>query len=298
MMQPARLKSSLYLIPLLSLSMSAALLQGCGSSSSSSSEPSPGAGGNGAAGASGSAVQACGPVAQLITDFTYVAGEPKDHAVVGTRPSTFSGQALGYGSGLISDVSGNDGHVSGMVTGAAGFHVVFDDQCIADASAFQGISFEIWGSISDQAPNKTIAFWVATVDDSATLEWLANAPSANAGGASGSAGGAAGAGGAMASPSILPPLPGTCTPTSGNKIVHPGCRNPAYSFELTGTEASHQKLSIKWTDFSGGTPNADASPGKITYIGWRAPQPTGMGTANVTAFTADIHIDNIAFIPR
>jgi len=102
----------------------------------------------------------------------------------------------------------------------------------------------------------------------------------------------------MAARSSLPPMPGLCTPTSGSKIIHPGCRNPAYNFELTGTEASHQKFTVKWTDLTGGQPNADASPGKITYIGWRAPQPTGMGTANVTPFTADIHIDNISFIPR
>jgi hypothetical protein len=283
---------SSFLLSLASVLLSTALLPACGSSSSSE-QPADGTGGSAAA-----LGPACGPVAQLISDFTYVEGASTDSAVVGTPQETFSGRASGYGTGMTTDVTGSDAHVSGMVTANAGFHVVFDDQCIADASQFQGISFDMWGSISDEAPSKTIAFWVATVEDTATAEWLANAPSANPA----AAGGATGAGGASSSTtpparSSLPSMPGTCTPTSGNKIIHPGCRNPSYSVELSATEAD-QKVVVNWSDFSGGEPNADASPGKITYIGWRLPQAMGMGTATVTPFTADIHIDNIAFIPR
>ena len=307
----------------LAMAMSMALLSAC---SASSSEHPVGTGGTGATGASaghggmaasgngagGGAVpgQPCGPVSMVITDFTYMAGAPKDSVIVGTPRQTFSGQCFGYGSGITTDVSGNDGHISGAVTDSAGVHVVFDQQCIADASTFQGITFDIWGSISEQAPNKTITFWVATQEDTPTAEWLANAPSPSpgAGGAGGSsnaqgAGGTSGAGGAGGAttapkPSTLPPMPGVCTPTSGNRVIHPGCRNPVYTFDLSGTQGSPQRLAVKWTDFMAGQPNADASPGKITYIGWRLPQATGTGTASVTPFTADIHVDNIAFIPR
>lgn len=216
---------------------------------------------------------ACGPVSKVISDFA--AGSWADGAAnYGVAGQSFSGQIKAYGTSVTADMSGSDFHVSGTVAASAGVQAYFDNLCVADATAYKGLSFDISGTIGDAAPNKAITFWVGTVEDSVTSAWLATLDAGTAG-------------------STLASTPGTCTPTSGNRVTHPGCRNPAYTLNLTSPEK--QTVRVKWEDFTSGQPNITAAPGRITLIGWRLPTPTSTD-AGVNSFPVDIRIDNLQFI--
>lgn len=217
---------------------------------------------------------ACGPVSKVISDFA--SGSWADGGVTyGVAGKSFSGKIVAYGKGVTADTSGDDFHVSGTVAGtSAGLQAYFDNLCVADATAYKGLSFAVSGTIGDAAPNKTITFWVGTVEDSVTSAWLATLDAGTLG-------------------SSLASTPGTCTPTSGDRVIHPGCRNPVYTLNLTSPEK--QTVRVKWEDFTNGQPNVTAAPGRLTLIGWRLPSPTSTD-AGVTSFPVDIHIDDLQFI--
>ena len=176
---------------------------------------------------------------------------------------------------MTADLTGNDLHVSGTIAAqGAGIQAYFDNLCVADARAYKGLSFDISGTIGDAAPNKVITFWVGTVEDSVTSAWLATLDAGTAG-------------------STLANTPGSCTPTSGDRVTHPGCRNPLYTFNFASPEK--QTVRVKWEDFTNGQPSITAAPGRITLIGWRLPVPTSTD-AGVTTYPLDIRIDNLQFI--
>ena len=214
----------------------------------------------------------------LISNFTYalVDGAAPDMTQVpfGTYGTTFSGGEDAFGS-LTSNVTGSDWHIMGSIADYSGWNLYFTsaagDGAAANAcnkvnaSAFTGISFTIWGT----AGGNMVTFGMGTLDDSVAYGWL----DSKDGG----------------SPSM--PTPGTCTPTSGNgRYYHPGCADPTDVFAVTGTQAAPQTVSLKWNQFTGGMPTAGVTPSGILSVYWSVPF-----TAGGTAYSVDLHIDNLAF---
>jgi hypothetical protein len=68
-----------------------------------------------------------------------------------------------------------------------------------------------------------------------------------------------------------------------------GCIDPSKTFPVT---AAGTKVSLKWTDFQGGTPQQGVDPKQLTgllwYFAW-----TGQGSA----YAVDVTVDDISFIP-
>jgi hypothetical protein len=98
-----------------------------------------GGGGAGGAFSSGDGV-ACLPVTvPLITDFTFVAdGGAATTVHFGDDTTTFSGGEFVYptsGYAVISDVTGNNWHISGAIGDYSGFGLSFDGCSNVDASA-------------------------------------------------------------------------------------------------------------------------------------------------------------------
>jgi hypothetical protein len=213
------------------------------------------------------------PTQTTITDFTYSADSgATDQVRFGDGTTTFSGGESVYANApgtFTSDVTGNDWHIMINVANFSGFGLYFDNigGCnMVDASAYAGITFTIWG---DTAGN-TITMGMGIVDDSITPSWLASVD----GGAS--------------------TTPGSCIPTSGNGMYyHPGCADPTNVITLTGTQPAPQTVSLTWADFTGGACKANVEPNQILSLYWQMPW-----TATATPYTVDLHIDNIAFIPK
>ena len=263
---------------------------GTGKGGSTGSAGSTGSGGSGSTALDNGVL--CPPVGMaLITDFTYDPdGGAADSVRWGMYGTALSGGTSQYPAAFASDVTGNEWHLSGTISDYSGFGIYFDhipwgtttDTCNKfDASAYAGISFTVWGTISADAPTKEITLGVSTVDDTVKPEWL---DSVDAG---------------VADPTKV--TPGRCMPSSGNgPYYHPGCTDPSFKFAVTGTKASPQTVSVKWTDFSGGSPRADVSPTEITAIGWQLPLAAGLGMSGmtVTPYMADLHIDNLKFIAK
>jgi hypothetical protein len=237
-----------------------------------------GVGGSGgsATGAGGYAINegiACLPPTQMLTDFTYVPGDgaiDTTQVRFGTFSTTLSGGEDAYGS-LISDVTGNDWHVSGTIADYSGWALYFDNVngCNKfDASAFDGISFTIWGS----AGGNMVTLGTSTFEDAVAYSWLderdAGSPTMQA--------------------------VGKCRPTSGtNQYYHPGCNDPTYVFAVTGTQASPQTVTIKWTDFMGGQPTATVTPTAILSMYFNVPWTPGGAM-----YPVDLHLDNLQFIAK
>ena len=136
-----------------------------------------------------------------------------------------------------------------------------------DASAFDGITFTIWGTTA----NNPITMGMGIVDDSVAPSWLT---SVDAG--------------------TTTPSPGSCIPTSGNgPYYHPGCSDPNNVITVTGTQGAPQTVSLRWTDFTNGMCKPNVLPNQILSIYWQLPWTPGQ-----LAYDIDIHIDNLQFIPK
>ena len=233
------------------------------------------AGGGGAGGASSTSDGvACLPVTvPLITDFTYVADGGSTSSVhFGDDTTTFSGDEDVYptlgGYVLTSDVTGNNWHISGTIGDYSGFELSFDRCNRVDASAYQGISFTIAGSVGI---GNSVTMDVGTLNDTPAAAWL------NAHGSTVAAG-----------------APGRCLPTSGTTVYsQASCADPTDTIPVTSTPTT---INLMWTDFSGGKPEVSVNPSGILSIGWYFPPPFGAGTSSVITYAVDITIDNLTFI--
>jgi hypothetical protein len=217
----------------------------------------------------------CLPPTQMITDFTYDpdAGTT-DQVRFGTFGTTLSGGESSYSNApgtVTANVTENDWHIMGNVANYSGFGLYFDtvNGCnMADASAFDGITFTIWGTTA----NMPITMGIGVLSDAVTPSWLTSVD----------------AGSAM-------PTPGSCIPTMGNgPFYHPGCADPVTTINVTGTQASPQMVSLHWTDFMNGQCKANVVPNEILSVYWQflwSPTPP-------PPYAVDIHIDNLAFIPK
>jgi hypothetical protein len=231
---------------------------------------------------------ACPPAASsgVIADFTKNpdAGVPDgglpprfgdDSTVLSGGGSTFANTP---GSIVTSDTSGGDWHIKLDVANYAGFSLYFDDISVGnmpcnmvDATGFTGISFTLWG---DTAGNP-ITMAMGIVDDTPTASWFQSI------GVTFTAGS---------------PLPaGSCIPNAnGMQYYHPGCGDPtaaAFTIPSTATSAATAKnISLKWTDFVNGACMPNVIPDQIVSVSWQF-----AWSASSTPYTADIHIDNLAF---
>jgi len=230
----------------------------------------------------------CYPPTQMITDFAYAPDPdggvvPTDQVRFGTFGTTLSGGQSAYSNppGTVAgNVTQGDWHIMGSVANYSGFGLYFDNVMVdgvhpcnmVDASAFDGITFTIWGTTGTTAnvPNM-ITMGVGILDDSVTPSWLTSVDAGS-----------------------TTPSPGSCIPTSGNgPYYHPGCSDPTNVFAVTGTQAAPQTVSLRWTDFTLGMCKANVVPSQILSVYWQLPW-----TPSQTPYDLDIHIDNLAFIPK
>ena len=232
-----------------------------------------GPGGAGGASSTSDGV-ACLPVTvPLITDFTYVPDAGSTASVhFGDDTTTFSGSEYVYptvgGYLPTSDVTGNNWHIFGTIGDYSGFGLSFDGCNRVDASAYQGISFTISGSV---ASGNFVTMDVGTLNDTPAASWL------NAHGST-----------------VAPDAPGRCLPTSGTNVYsQASCADPTRTIPVTATPTT---INVLWSDFSGGRPEASVDPSGILTIYWSFPTPAGVGTSSVMTYTVDITIDNLTFI--
>ncbi len=231
----------------------------------------------------------------LITDFTVVppdAGAPSDGgaadggaadaAPVATNTVHFGGGATLGGSEFVyptggmwpvtSDVSGGSWHMTGTLGDYSGFGLYFDNCSRVDASAYSGISFTISGR-HRLPPGGIVTMDIATLDDQIAASWLL----AHGGG----------------TPAATDP--GRCIPdaTATSQYNQTDCADPTKVITVTTTPT---KVTILWTDFTGGKPTAAVTPGDIIGIYWFFPPPVGAGTTTPTTYPVDITIDDLSFI--
>ena len=244
---------------------------GGGSTGIAGSGGSTGTGGGG--GAQGNPGVLCLPPDQKLTDFTYVADAGgTDQVRFGTFGTSLSGGQSAYGS-LTGNVSANDWHLMGTIADYSGFNLYFDvvNACnMVDASAYAGITFTIWGTVG--GTGNMITMGMATLRNTVTAPWLLSVGDTMTTGTE----------------------PGLCRPASGNgRYYHPGCGDATYTFSVTGTEAAPQTVSVPWASFMGGMPQAGVTPSEILTVYWNVTWAPGQAS-----YPVDIHIDNLAFIPK
>ncbi len=215
-----------------------------------------------------------GTTQALITDFTYAGGTADTTQVHFGDSTTLGGSEYVYPTGtdsypLTSDMSANTWHISGTVGTYSGFGLYFDNCSRIDASAYQGISLKISGTVEQDG---MVTFGVDTLDDTIAASWL------NSHGSTGATN------------------PGRCNPPADstlNQYSQSACANPTASIPVTTIPTVQ---SILWTDFTGGKPESDVKPGDIIGIHWFFPNPPGAGTASPTTYNVDITLDDLSFI--
>ncbi len=101
-------------------------------------------------------------------------------------------------------------------------------------------------------------------------------------------------GGTTAQPPTRAPAirAGTATTTQYSQTV---CAEPTKAVPVGSTPTP---VTVLWSDFTTGKPNASPIPADIVGIRWVLPTPAGAGTATPTTYPLDITVDNIAFIPQ
>jgi hypothetical protein len=171
---------------------------------------------------------------------------------------------------ITSDVSGGNWHVKGTVGDFSGFGLYYDSCSRIDASAFKGISFTISGTVQ----GGSLTFEVDTLSDTIAASWL----NTHAG-------------------TAMPTDPGRCIPvsTAVNQYAQTDCAPAIKAIAVTSTPTP---MTVLWSDFAGGKPQATVTPSDIIGIRWVLPNPAGVGTASVVTYPLDIVVDNLAFIPQ
>jgi hypothetical protein len=223
-----------------------------------------------AAGGAVTTASVCLPLATppLITDFTTPptdAGTVTAKATFGVYGTSFSGGTYIYpdsATGLVSDVSANNWHITGTVGDYSGLGFYWNNCALLDASAYKGISMTISGTI----PAGTLFMSVGTAEDTITTAWYQT----------------------YGTPPISPTF-GTCTPKS-NSQYDGTCGAPYANITVTATPTT---VTIPWALLTGGKPQPTVTPSKITgisfYFNWG-------GTGSVP-YPVDVTIDDLSFMP-
>jgi hypothetical protein len=276
------LLTTLVVCGMVACTTSEATQNGSGGSSSppastGGSAVTPGGTGGAAGGATGSTATdgtLCPlPAKPLITDFAYVpsdAGASTSTVHFGDS-TTLGGSEFVYPTTgtwpVTSDMTASNWHISGTLGDYSGFGLFFDNCSRVDASAYKGVSFTISGSV----PQGSITMGLGTLNDVIASSWLSTH------------------GGDTTE------KPGRCLPTSGtNQYDQKTCADATKSVPVTATPT---KISILWSDFTGGKPEPGVTPTDIISFYWFFPPPTGAGTASPTTYAVDIVVDDLSFIP-
>ena len=177
------------------------------------------------------------------------------------------------------------GHVTSDVTGErlahqrdvgdySGFALYFDDICRTacnkvDASAFNGISFTIWGTTGGQHDHDGRR----DLDDTSPLPGsLPSTPAAR--------------------PAAARPLHSHARARASTTTR--AARSDSTPITVTGTQAAPRPSACGGPTSPAGKPDGEVLPTEILAIYW---QPAPWATATATPYPVDIHIDNLEFIP-
>jgi hypothetical protein len=206
----------------------------------------------------------CAPVRRAtISDFSYAGGNTS--GVYFGTDSDVRGGTYFYGSGangLRSDVTGNDWHLFGRISGISGFGLYLDGCSLLDGSAFGGIEFSLRGSIE---AGGGLVFFVGTAENQISHVWLnENKPTPDT--------------------ADEPPNLGRCIPFANR--YDGSCSEPRTALMVTEDPIT---LQVAWRDLATGCPSASVTPSEVTSVAWYFPQ--GLSGA----YDVDIHIDNLRF---
>jgi hypothetical protein len=256
---------------------------GTGGTPGSGGSSSTGTGGGGGGYAVSEGVNCLPPAASgLITDFTYVPGDAAapvmNQVHFGDDSTSLSGGEFVYPDPSTTDpypltslVTADNWHITGTIGDYSGFGFFFDSCNRINATGFKGISFTISGTVMGQS----LTFEVDTLNDTIKPAWLS------------AHGGTPGA-----------TDPGACDPggtASTTQYSQSVCTEPTKPIPVGSTPAT---VSVLWTDFTTGKPDAAPLATDIVGIRWVLPTPSGAGTTSPVTYPLDITVDNIAFIPQ
>ncbi|HEX3773953.1 MAG TPA: hypothetical protein VHV51_05775 [Polyangiaceae bacterium] len=241
----------------------------------------------------------CPPVGSAtLSNFDPVDGSTSS-GTWGDFTDQFSGGEFIYPSGtqmypLTSDTSMGNFHVTGTVGTYSGIGLFWGPNLMTcataatdagacpacnevDLSAYDGITFSIKGSAPAMTAANVITFSVDIAPDDVS-DAFANAHKSDPM--------AADQGPSFAS----------CTPSSAMPNANDGtCAAPSFKVTITDTA---QTVNVKWSDFTGGKPQAGVDPKQISGIRWILPTPAGVGTALLATYDLDLTIDDFGLIPH
>ncbi len=199
---------------------------------------------------------------------------PVRDATFGTFGVTLAGGTYSYpGDGtwpIGSDVAQGNWHMTGNVGTYSGFGIYIGGCNALDASAYDGISITISGSV---AMGNALTMNVAISANEVSHLWLNTV--------------------AMPPPATSAGInSGRCIPV-GNQYDG-SCASPAFSVPVTAEPAT---VTVLWSALTGGSPTASVDPSEITGISWSFPAPPGAGDpVNAMPYPIDIAIDDISFV--
>jgi hypothetical protein len=206
----------------------------------------------------------CAPITRpTISDFSYAGGDGT--GVSFGADSDVRGGTYFYASepgNLRSDVTGNDWHLSGRVSGISGFGLYLDGCALLDGSAFGGLEFNLWGNIG---AGGSLVFFVGTADNQISYTWLnENRPTPD-------------------TPDERPNL-GRCIPFTTR--YDGTCSEPRATLTVAEEPVV---LQVAWRDLGNGCPSVSVVAEEVTSIAWYFPE------AASGPYDVDIHIDNLRF---
>lgn len=198
-----------------------------------------------------------------ISDFTFAPGSSNNNSNFGAEAS-FLGGTFFYpdaATALISDVTGNDWHLTGTVSALSGFGLFLSGCRLLDASAYGGIAFRLWGQIE---PPGSLVFFVGSAAHQVSSTWL-NAHELDP------------------TDAEEPPNAGRCIPLA--QRFDNTCREPRIGLPVTDDPTLIQ---VRWRDLVDGCPEASVTPTELTSIAWYFP-PSSQD------YAIDLHLDDLRF---
>lgn len=209
-------------------------------------------------------------------------GDAAINASFGDFTTSFSGGTYRYPADgawpVNSDVTQGNWRMTGDIGTYSGFGLYFGgmvspstEACnIVDLSMYDGISFTISGSV---AMGNTLTMSVAIAANNASHIYLNTV--------------------AMPAPAMPVAVnSGRCIPPGANQFDG-SCAAPSAAVAVT---AQPTTVTMLWSDFAMGRPDATVNPAEITGIAWAFPPPAGVGGDMVMPYAIDLTIDDITFV--
>lgn len=209
----------------------------------------------------------------VLLDFTFDTGmggaAPSEvDGEFGDYSTTFSGGTYTYPLGdgdLVSDVTGDNWHISGNVNEYAGFGLYFGGGCArVDASMFSGIRL----TISGDTGGSPVTLSVGSTANQIASTWRED----------------------QGQTDVVPNF-GECMPITNE--YDGSCVTPTYVIAAGDVSETPTTVDIMWADLMGGEPS-DVDPSEITAIAWYFEWSETHTAAD--AYDIDVVIDDIEFI--